>query len=171
MTASNPSRPKMRNAIRKEDGTLISEGQWHAIRASANCVKVKLTSLLRPNQLVQRKKTYFCNNHLNVWDSVVAELEMMQPVLRLCAAHWKAEYVLGSVLKGGSGERDKSDDEEADDEDGGEDDTGDRINHSSSSGLKRRRRSSGSKDVKRRKKANQSTPSQQSKCLLNIDLY
>src|ERR1700720_2663749 len=53
-TSTNTSRPPMEWAIRHEDGTMISLGEWAAIKATAHPVKVELLALPDPRD--QRAK-------------------------------------------------------------------------------------------------------------------
>lgn len=92
----------MDKAIRHPDGTMISSSEWSAIKASARLIKADLLSLPAPRdrRAKDQKKTkiYFRTYFRKEWEAAVAKLEMHQPLLALCASHWKAEHVLGNTL-------------------------------------------------------------------------
>jgi len=102
MSASTMSRPRMNRAIRHPEGLMISKGEWVAILATADLVKIDLLTLPRPlhRSAKDRKKTrtYFRSYFPEEWQAAVDKMERLQPILALCAAHWKAEHVLGDVL-------------------------------------------------------------------------
>ena len=50
----------------------------------------------------KKTKTYFTRYYLKQWNNVVLKLEEQEPLLALCAAHWKAEHVLNTILTGTS---------------------------------------------------------------------
>ena len=160
----------MRWAIRKPDGSRLSDGEWNGIRAATNLVKMDLFSNLGFDPSVPKKKTYLQSEHPKEWNMAIKELEKQQSVLALCASHWKAEYMLGSVLnhsaqKGESKDRDGSKDKELD----GNSNEGDGVEeHALSSGFKRPHRPSESQKAKRKKKTNENKPLQQSKCIISI---
>lgn len=117
-TETNASRPPMERAIRHSDGTMITSGEWAAIKATARLIKVDLLELppLRGRQAKEKKtKTYFRSYYRKEWSAAIEKMESQQPLLALCAAHWKAEHVLGSTLLvptiTGTGNSDNSDDE------------------------------------------------------------
>lgn len=109
----------MEMAIRHSDGSLISSGEWSAIKATARLVKMDLLSLPPPRDRrakgQKKTKTYFRSFHRKEWDAAIEKMESHQPLLALCAAHWKADHVLGSTLlvpiTAGTGDSDESDDE------------------------------------------------------------
>jgi hypothetical protein len=92
----------MEQAIRHEDGTMISSGEWAAIKATARLVKMDLLSLPLPRDRRakghKKTKTYFRTFHRMQWDAAIEKMESQQPLLALCAAHWKADHVLGNTL-------------------------------------------------------------------------
>jgi hypothetical protein len=44
-------------------------------------------------------KVYLRTTYPAEWDAACQELESAQPLLKLCAGHWKAEFVLAQVIK------------------------------------------------------------------------
>ena len=102
MSATNTSRPPMERAIRHGDGTMITASEWAAIKATARMVKSDLLSLppSRDRRAKERTKSkgYFRTYFRKEWDAAVAKMESVQPLLALCASHWKAEHVLGNTL-------------------------------------------------------------------------
>ena len=102
MSSTNGSRPPMERAIRHNDGAMITASEWAAIKATARMVKADLLSLppSRDRRANDRTKTksYFRTYFRKQWDAAVARMESLQPLLALCASHWKAEHVLGNTL-------------------------------------------------------------------------
>ena len=94
---SNRSRPRMAQAIRKRDGTIISKDEWKDVLYSANKVKKYLLNLLSTDN-GSRSRSYFRNNFPDEWHTAIEKMEQSQPLLALCSEHWKAEHVLGGVL-------------------------------------------------------------------------
>ena len=102
LSSSNPSQPKMEKSIQNPDGTMIGKGSWNAIMASAHLVKKDLLALHHPDKSVNqsRKSMTFFHNYFPVeWQVAIDKLEGLQPVLCLCASHWKAEHVLSNLLR------------------------------------------------------------------------
>jgi hypothetical protein len=99
---TNMSRPPMEQAIRHTDGTMISLGEWAAIKATGRLVKMDLLSLPLPRDRrakgQKKTKTYFRTFYRTEWDAAIDKMESQQPLLALCAAHWKADHVLGNTL-------------------------------------------------------------------------
>ena len=87
-------------AIRHEDGTMISLGEWAAIKATAHPVKVELLALPDPRDQrakgQKKTKIYFQSFYRTEWEAAIQKMESQQPLLALCAAHWKADHVLGN---------------------------------------------------------------------------
>ncbi|KAL6304550.1 hypothetical protein BKA93DRAFT_825718 [Sparassis latifolia] len=79
ITVANPERIPMDQAIRHENGDLISSAEWHAIQTTARVVKNELLSLPPPQD-------------------PMLKMEKQQPLLALCSDHWKAEYIIGPML-------------------------------------------------------------------------
>ena len=102
MSATNTSRPPLERAIRHSDGTMITASEWAAIKATAHMVKSDLLSLppSRDRRAKDRTKSkgYFRTYFRKEWDAAVTKMESVQPLLALCASHWKAEHVLGNTL-------------------------------------------------------------------------
>jgi hypothetical protein len=121
----------MRKAIRDEKGNLVTDTEWNAILATANLVKMDLFALARNGK--PRKKSYYRKYHRLEWSAAISKLEESLPLLKLCAAHWKAEHLLGSVLlrkvdKGACDDDDDNDDDDDDDDnDVNDDKNGTRI--------------------------------------------
>jgi hypothetical protein len=92
----------MEQAIRHEDGTMISLGEWAAIKATARFVKMELLALPDPRDRrakgQKKTKIYFRSFYQTEWEAAIQKMESQQPLLALCAAHWKADHVLGNTL-------------------------------------------------------------------------
>jgi hypothetical protein len=91
----------MHKAIRKEDGTCISQGEWKAILYRAHEVKRDLLDLPHPNNraaTATRGRKYFRTHFPKEWYAALDKMERLEPLLALCSAYWKAEHVLGGVL-------------------------------------------------------------------------
>jgi len=130
VSTTNPSRPSMEKAIRHADGTMITGSEWSAIKATGRVVKSELMALPPPNDRKARKmnktKVYFRTYHPGRWNAALDKMEQQQPLLALCASHWKADLVLGTLLQYKPlTNADNSDD------DGDEDDDDNRNNGSS----------------------------------------
>jgi hypothetical protein len=102
LSASNLSRPQMERAVRHPDGSLITSNEWAAIKASARLIKAELLLLDPPRDQRthsrRKAKAYFRKYFPKEWEAALLKLEMQQPLLHLCASHWKAEHVLGNTL-------------------------------------------------------------------------
>jgi len=85
----------MEKALRNEDGTPISHANWDVIKVSA---KTAIGLHLRKLKVDQPSKKYFRIHHTKEWNNAIAFLEVTRPLVGLCAAHWKAEHVLNTVL-------------------------------------------------------------------------
>lgn len=104
MSNSNPSRPPMDRCIRNQDGSEISRGEYRAIKTSARrLVNKHLTPLKEPSDLAAKNrsktKSYYQKHHAKPWDETVRNLEENQPLVALCASHWKADHLLGNCLQ------------------------------------------------------------------------
>ena len=53
-----------------------------------------------PLSMKKKKKTFFTKYYFNHWTNVVLKLEEQEPLLTLCAVHWKAEHILNTILTG-----------------------------------------------------------------------
>lgn len=100
----NLSRPTMSRVIRHANGTDITAGEYQAIKATAHAIAYELNELpLSPAQrhLKGKPRTMkFYKEHMaRHWKQAVADAEDQQELLTLCAAHWKAEHLLGAALR------------------------------------------------------------------------
>ncbi|KAF8867498.1 hypothetical protein BD779DRAFT_1483283 [Infundibulicybe gibba] len=105
VSKANKSRPKMRKCVRHLDGSTIDIGVWYAIRATARMIVNRDLLTLPPapppaKPDASKTKKYFKNYHVRQWYAAVIALEKAEPIVAHCAAHWKAEHILGgcSVL-------------------------------------------------------------------------
>jgi hypothetical protein len=102
-SASNLSRPPMQRAIRREDGVIISDLEWQAIRQSAGIVARSHMEPLKqdPRAVVAKmhKKGFVKKHFPDEWFGALIALERSAPLLSLCARNWKADMVLGAVLE------------------------------------------------------------------------
>jgi hypothetical protein len=114
MKAPNPSRPNMRNAVRTTDGLTVDQSVYDLIRSSAQSIATAILQPLKPQNFQKGKGfvRYLQTNHAPVWMNAVLQLEKQQPLLALCADHWKAKHILQGVL------RNKKDGDTGDDENG-----------------------------------------------------
>jgi hypothetical protein len=97
----------MEKAVRHEDGTLINVGEWRAIKANARAIASHDLLPLplpcdTPFSTKKKTKTFFTKYYLKHWTDAVLKLEEQEPLLALCAAHWKAEHILNIILTGSS---------------------------------------------------------------------
>ncbi|KAG5634301.1 hypothetical protein H0H81_002497 [Sphagnurus paluster] len=104
LTRGNKSRPSMERAIRHADGSLINKGVWRSIRSTAShIVNERLLTLKRPSaapsSAKQNSRKYLKKYFPSKWDDAISSLEEQEPLVALCASHWKAEHVLGTVLR------------------------------------------------------------------------
>ncbi|KAH9007677.1 hypothetical protein EDB85DRAFT_2165335 [Lactarius pseudohatsudake] len=125
---SNLSRPPMLRAIHREDGTLVNDDDWKAMRQSAvlivrTCIlpldvtpyykyfteqveksnaKGAKKSGKKPGesttQQAKVKKTFYKHFFFKEWFAALQELESAVPLMSLCARYWKANMTLGSAL-------------------------------------------------------------------------
>jgi hypothetical protein len=74
-----------------------------AIKAMACMVKSDLLSLSRLHNWCTKDQTklkaYFWTYFRKEWDVTATKMELVQPLLVLCASHWKAEHMLGNTKK------------------------------------------------------------------------
>ncbi|KAM6488987.1 hypothetical protein JOM56_014836 [Amanita muscaria] len=75
ITLTNPNRPNLKQIIRTPGGSVADDSIYLTLRSSAH-------------------NSYFKDQ----WMAALEHLEELQPLLALCAEHWKAEAVLQSVL-------------------------------------------------------------------------
>jgi hypothetical protein len=101
----------MRFGIRHEDGTLLNEDDWQVVKASARKV-ISLILLPLPflPKMVDKNPTmsYFRSFHRDAWYKAIEQLEEQQPLLRLCAEHYKAQTMLSQTLAGHNNGRRRS---------------------------------------------------------------
>ncbi|KAF8871298.1 hypothetical protein BD779DRAFT_1680501 [Infundibulicybe gibba] len=103
VSKANKSRPKMRKCVRHLDGSTIDIGVWYAIRATARMIVNRDLLTLPPapppaKPDASKTKKYFKNYHVRQWYAAVIALEKAEPIVAHCAAHWKAEHILGGCL-------------------------------------------------------------------------
>lgn len=98
---TNRSRPSMNRAIRHPDGTMITDSEWSAIRASARRITNELGGLPDSSRQsrMRRTKTYYRTFHPREWTHAVMRLEAEQPLLKLCSSNWKADHTLGNSIQ------------------------------------------------------------------------
>lgn len=96
----NESRPSMQAAIRNPDGTLIPDGAWDAIKLSSRQVALSLISIEVKSRDSAKSKTkqFYKSYYHTEWSEALTRLKQLQPLLQLCASHWKAEHVLANSL-------------------------------------------------------------------------
>lgn len=92
------SHGSMEKCIRNADGTRIHKREWRAIMAAAGAIiDRQLRPLSAPKEGLA-PRTFYRKHCARVWLSAIAMLEVEQPILSLCAGHWKAEHTLGQIL-------------------------------------------------------------------------
>lgn len=84
--------------IRTTDGRMVDLGVYRAMKVTARAIiSDELYSLPilsdHPRTMVFYRKFY-----PHQWETAILRLEEREPLIGLCAAHWKAEYLLGSLL-------------------------------------------------------------------------
>ncbi|KAI9441585.1 hypothetical protein H4582DRAFT_2073751 [Lactarius indigo] len=105
ITDKNKSRPKLSLAIRRPNGTKISNAELSNMRRSAEMIVQKLINFVNSDPRSAcagapkaRTKTfikkYFTAEHYRA----VLDLEAEQKLLRLCSAHWKADAFITQVF-------------------------------------------------------------------------
>jgi hypothetical protein len=105
VTAANKHRPKMHLVICREDGSVISGPEFENIKHSAELLVERLIACVAKNpqrMLVSTSKVPTKSN-VKKWfkaeySQAIPELEAEQPYLHLCAAHWKADIMLGQAF-------------------------------------------------------------------------
>ena len=100
----------MEKAIQHKDNTLINAGEWPAIKANARAIANRdLLPLPIPRDvplsMKKKTKTFFTKYHFKHWTDAVLKLEEQEPLLTLCATHWKAEHILNAILTGASDQK------------------------------------------------------------------
>jgi hypothetical protein len=98
----NPSRIPMASSLRHENGDVVAPSLYKAIRASGQVLVENVLFKDLPKDITyqncRRTKRFFMDNYKGTWDKVIHQYETEQPLLRLCAGHWKAEHMLGAIL-------------------------------------------------------------------------
>jgi hypothetical protein len=92
----------MERAVRHPDGTMITEIEWSAIRASARRIVNELSNIpdshrLRPG--MRKTKMYYRTYHSKEWTNALNRLESEQPLVGLCSSNWKADHILGNSIQ------------------------------------------------------------------------
>ncbi|KIM36056.1 hypothetical protein M413DRAFT_31963 [Hebeloma cylindrosporum] len=96
----NPARPPMRQAIRKKDGTTISASHYSMIRNSGNrLVNLLLEHHSKSGSSEQPKMSCSKKLYYPEWRKAVLELEREHPVRTYCCNNWKAEQMLGNIIR------------------------------------------------------------------------
>jgi hypothetical protein len=89
-------------ALRHEDGGLVDIEHYKEIRASGQAlVKNMLFKSIPKDRAYQYRphtKKFFMDVCRDTWNKAVHQYETEHPLLKLCAGHWKAEHMLGSIL-------------------------------------------------------------------------
>ena len=103
VTEDNKRRPKMRFAIRRPNGTRVSDRDYRNIRTTTDYVVQKLLNLVvsSPNYIThpcKLNKTSIKTLFQAEYDQAVLELESKQKLLCLCSDHWKADTMIGQSL-------------------------------------------------------------------------
>lgn len=100
VSAGNGSRPSMASVIRHADGSAIYKGEYQMIKASTQVVAAELLRLPIPTQHATTRRTisYFSKYHFQELENALVKLEQLQPLLALCAGHWKASHMLANSL-------------------------------------------------------------------------
>ena len=99
---SNKSRPSMDRAIRHQDGTMVTNMEWSAIKASARRIANELAGLPDPTNRqarMRRTKMFYRTYHARAWTHAISRLEDEQPLLKLCSSNWKADHTLGNSIQ------------------------------------------------------------------------
>lgn len=91
----------MDRAVRHPDGTMISDSEWSAIKASARRIANELSALSDSSRQARMRKTkmYYRTHHAKEWTRAIIRLEAEQPYLKLCSSNWKADHILGNSIQ------------------------------------------------------------------------
>jgi hypothetical protein len=98
VTRATKSRPSMEKCIRHPNGRPIVRYEWRRIMTSAKQVIQEVLRPLTPADTPLNTRTFYKSMHPDAWQSAVVGLEAKEPLVALCAFHWKAEHVLGQML-------------------------------------------------------------------------
>ncbi|KAH9011260.1 hypothetical protein EDB85DRAFT_2160198 [Lactarius pseudohatsudake] len=102
ITAQNQYRPKMNLAIRRPNGSKVSNQEFSNIQRSTNIAVQKLINLVDSDPMHAGKsqtKMFIITMFKTEYDQAILELEAEHKLLRLCYAHWKADNLLGQKLQ------------------------------------------------------------------------
>lgn len=89
----------MDQAIRMTNGNPVSKGVYRGIRASViDIVTSNFTGLQMPKNH-KASKTLLKEHYPGKWAAAVAECERTEPLLALCASHWKAEHLMAQIIR------------------------------------------------------------------------
>lgn len=100
---SNNGRPRMRNAIRNKDGTIVTKAYFKSIQKT---VKKQIGTLIQEEEerlkaslpVDKMTKTYFETLRTKQWIHAIEFIEGEHPILTYAAGHWKAEQLLTNRL-------------------------------------------------------------------------
>jgi hypothetical protein len=101
----NKGRPCMEKALRNEDGSLLTLEAYNRVKSTVRGVAAQLLALPpipAPGQNeapTSRTKRYFTATYSREWANALGVIGYMEPVVRLCSAHWKAEHLLSQHLR------------------------------------------------------------------------
>ena len=103
VTEKNASRPPMEKCVRNSKGETVSTSEFNAIKATARMlVNIHLVPLGTPAdpaaKLMTKTRRYYKKYFLQNFKDVLDKLEAQEPLLTLCAAHWKAEHIVANCL-------------------------------------------------------------------------
>lgn len=104
ITESNQSRPAMDRCIRHTNGQEISAAEYRSIKTSVRMlVNIHLATLALPSDPAAKNqpktKSYYKKYYPQNWRDVLAKVEEQEPLVALCAAHWKADHIVGNCLR------------------------------------------------------------------------
>lgn len=105
----NQSRPRMEKAIRTTEGIPITHIEYKAVRRAAqNVVGVYLKKFISGGEVSKKRMmATIRQDHAYWWEQACLALEYAQPLVKLCAGHWKAEHILKNSLHAESAEREQ----------------------------------------------------------------
>ncbi|KAH9008186.1 hypothetical protein EDB83DRAFT_2323319 [Lactarius deliciosus] len=105
LTDDNKCRPRLSLAIRRPDGSKISNFELSNMRRSAELIVQRLIKFINSDPrsagaggLKTRPKTFIKKYFMAEHYQAVLDLEAEQKLLRLCSAHWKADAFITKVF-------------------------------------------------------------------------
>ena len=105
VTPANPNRPKMSRAIRRDDGSVVSYKEYTDIRKTADIVVLQFLehvngpdAPMHPGRVRTLTATVAKSLFHAQFRQAILNLEAEEPLLRLCARHWKAETLISQAL-------------------------------------------------------------------------